>query len=187
MAPGVIHALVDYFAVAPEFIGCCASLLDGGDGADAARLLTVELTSSTSPIGEPGTPVVVATRADMAKLGPSLVKAGPGAYAIGTGDTGVAKAIACLGVLYGAIGVIGSRCMRIPHPDWKCGQSTSDGNKVMDSSIGSAFVERSNDVGLTAHEATTSTRQFPLLWLSVFGNATGGLALLSSLKLYCRR
>jgi hypothetical protein len=30
---------------------------------------------------------------------------------------------------------------------------------------------------------TRSTYQFPLLWLSVFGNATGGLALLSSSKL----
>ena len=39
------------------------------------------------------------------------------------------------------------------------------------------------NIGLPVDYVTRSTTQFPLLWISVFGNATGGLALLTSSKL----
>ena len=54
-------------------------------------------------------------------------------------------------------------------------------NNKPDESIKST--PNTHDVGLSASYVTSSTRQYPLLWLSVFGNATGGLALLSSSKL----
>lgn len=173
LAPGVIHALVDSFAVAPEYIG----LYSLPSGEEAASLL-VELTTlsdgsqviaTNSPIGEVGTPVVVATKADIAKCS-GLAICEPGVYVIGTGDTGVSKAMATLGILYGVVGAIGSRFMRIPHPDWR--PNNSIGEDKFDS----------NNVGLPAPVAI-NTRQFRLLWLSVFGYATGGLALLSSSKI----
>jgi hypothetical protein len=99
LAPGAIHALVDSFAVAPEYIG----LYSLPSGEEAASLL-VELTTlsdgsqviaTNSSIGEVGTPVVVATKADIAKCS-GLAVCEPGVYVIGTGDTGVSKAKDCL-------------------------------------------------------------------------------------------
>lgn len=191
LAPGIIHALVDSFAVAPQYIGLY-SLTSAAGGEEAASLL-VELTTlsdgsqviaATSPIGEPGTPVVVATKADIAKCS-GLALCEPGVYAIGTGDTGVSKAMATLGALYGVLGAVGSRFMQIPHPDWRPNNSVGDSNVrvgLTNNCHPDKEVRDSNDVGLPASYAI-STRQFQLLWLSVFGNATGGLALLSSSKL----
>ena len=209
LAPSAIHTLVDSFAVAPEYIGDC--LLTSG-GESASQQLLVELTTlsdgsqviaSDSPVGEPGTPVVVATEADIAKGSTSLdVSTGPGVYKIGTGDTGVAKAMASLGALYGGLGAVGSRFMQIPHPDWRPGQyqekttTTSavgndtlidDNKKDNESKAGvtstATNVVESNNIGLPASYVTMNTKQFPLLWFSIFGYATGGLALLSSSKL----
>lgn len=203
LAPGIIHALVDYFAVAPEYVGFFRppSMIGGCDddlAAMAVELATLPdgslVVASTSPIGTPGTPVVVATSTDIARCtDPALVASGPGAYAIGTGDAGVAKAMASMGALCGAIGAVGSRYMRIPHPDWKppgrCASDDEVGTTDRSTTVSvppsgsSSCDRRSDDVGLSASYVITGTRQFPLLWLSVFGNATGGLALLSSSKL----
>jgi len=204
LAPTLIHTLVDSMAVAPEFIGQCL-LTSGGSDADefvgnmtTTRPLMVELANLAdgsqviadhSPVGEPGRPVVVATEADLAKCS-GLISTGPGVYAIGTGDTGVAKAMSALGIFYGVLGAVGSRFMKIPHPHW----TVSSPSRMNDSSAGeNTTCENSDDSdglrkentnsGLPASYVTTNTTQFPLLWLAVFGNATGGLALLSSSKL----
>ena len=81
LAPGVIHALVECFAVAPEFVGCC---LGGGCGdvvvvvsasssSALAELSTMPdgslVVSPTSPIGVPGTYVVVATAGGHREVG----------------------------------------------------------------------------------------------------------------------
>ena len=193
LAPGVIHALVEHFAVAPEYVGpCCA--VGGGGLAECVELSTMPdgslAVSPTSPIGVPGTPVVVATAGDVSRSGPALLPSGPGAYALGTGDAGVSGAMASLGLACGAVGAAGSRFMRIPHPDWEPpgwrrtgdGGSSAPAPDRASSSSSSSSGERVRPdavVGLPASVAMRTT-QFPLLWLSVFGNATGGLALLSS-------
>lgn len=192
LSPSVIHALVDIFAVAPQYIGDCLLTSNGVDAQQLVELSTLsdgsQVIASNSPVGEPGTPVIVATEADVAKTS-GLVTTGSGVYAIGTGDTGVAKAMASLGVLYGVVGALGSRFMQIPHADWKPTQQIVNGkdehgNLVSSSkSIENETTESNNNVGLPASYVTTNTKQFPLLWFSVFGNATGGLALLSSSKL----
>ncbi|KAL9182040.1 hypothetical protein ACHAXT_012383 [Thalassiosira profunda] len=108
LAPGIIHSLMDTFAVAPDYIGDC--LLTAGVNATGPLVDLTTLPDGSqavapeSPVGEPGTQVVVATEADIAKSA-GLVSTGPGVYAVGTGDTGAAKAMASLGVLYGALGV----------------------------------------------------------------------------------
>jgi len=146
-----------------------------------------QVIATNSPIGEPGTPVVVATEADIAKSAGSAIATGPGVYAIGTGDTGIAKAIASLGVLSGVLGAIGSRFMQIPHPDWTPEQGGMGKDVIRrepsKSVVTKMAVVESNNTGLPASYVTTRTKQFPLLWFAVFGNATGGLALLSSSKL----
>lgn len=181
LAPSVIHTLLDHFALSPEFIGDCLLTIPDGVTKPIVELATLEdgsqVVASTSLVGEPGTPVVVATELDIAKG--SGISTGPGVYKIGTGDTGVAKAMASLGVMCGALGGISSLFMKIPHPDWKPDRATND------SSIGKEVndvANETNNIGLPASYVTTNTKQFPLLWLSVFGNATGGLALLSSSK-----
>ena len=98
LAPSVIHALVDSFAVSPHYIGDCL-LTSGGESATQSlvELTTLsdgsQVIATNSPVGEAGTPVVVATEADIAKISAGLVTTGPGVYEIGTGDTGVAKAV----------------------------------------------------------------------------------------------
>ena len=223
VAPSLIHGLVELMAVAPEFVGECC--LSSGGGVELTTLTDgSQVIASNSPLGQPGTPVVVATEADIAKCS-GFISTGPGVYAIGTGDTGVAKAMASLGVLYGVMGAVGSRFMKIPHPDWSPTTTTatatataqncnflveqrgnncnnqkdglastniSDKNKVNKKLIindetnynsNNNIIINDNNIGLPASYVTTNTTQFPLLWLSVFGNATGGLALLSSSKL----
>lgn len=162
-------------------------LTSGGAESSALVELTTlpdgsQVIAANSPVGEPGTPVVVATEADIAKSS-GLVTTGPGVYGIGTGDTGIAKAMATLGGLYGVVGALGSRFMRIPHGDWKPSIGDNTGEESKNDSAMSQRSSSSNNFGLPASYVTTSTKQFPLLWLSVFGNATGGLALLSSSKL----
>ena len=186
LAPSIIHSLIDYFATAPEFVGEC--VLTGGTAGECVELCTLgdgsQVIADTSPLGEPGTAVVVATEADIAKSSVGNMS-GAGVYAVGTGDTGVAKAMGTLGVLYGGLGALGSRYMMIPHAEWKPNQSA----RAMDSDSESkdSYDKDSNNndtnIGLPASYVTKNTVQFPLLWLSVFGNATGGLALLSSSKI----
>lgn len=182
IAPSIIHVLVDNFAVAPEYIGDCLLTCSDAVGEATAQLVDLDtlsdgsqVVSSTSPIGEAGTQVVVATEADVTKFSTDSMKSG--VYAIGAGDTGVSKAMATLGVFYGGLGALGSRFMQIPHPDWK----PENASVAQDGKENEAV--ESNNIGLPASYVTTNTRQFPLMWMSVFGNATGGLALLSSSKL----
>ena len=173
VAPAVIHSTVDYFAVAPEFIGpltdvTLATLADGS-----------QVVAENSPIGEPGQPVVVATEGDLAKS--HFIMTGPGVYALGSGDTGIAHAFGTLGVGYGIMGMLGSRFMSVPHADWTpSGRVNVTSNDAVDNGSSN---RNTNDIGLPTSYVTSSTRQFPLLWVSIFGNATGGLALLSSSKL----
>jgi MFS family permease len=173
IAPTIIHHTMDFFSVAPDFLGSLEDVIletlpDGS-----------QVVAQDSQVGTPGQAVVVATEADTAKH--SFVTTGPGVYALGTGNNGTSGAFATLGIGYGIMGALGSRFMSLPHPDW-----TPD--TMQDTSGRKGEEERKatnseNYIGLPVEYVTGSTRQFPLLWLTVFGNATGGLALLSSSKL----
>jgi MFS family permease len=194
LAPSLIHALVDWFAISPEFVGEC--VLTGGGVGECVELSVLgdgsQVVALNSPVGVPGTPVVVATEADIAKVVGTMGSEGPGVYAIGTGNTGVAKAMGTLGVVYGCLGAIGSRFMMIPHPEWspdqtrgtdKVATKNAQVNSTTNSGPSTNVEDSNNTLGLPASYVTTNTSQFPLLWLSVFGYATGGLALLSSSKI----
>jgi hypothetical protein len=79
--------------------------------------------------------------------------------------------------------------MMIPHAEWTPDQSsgTNSVERINDSNPDASAAKNGysdvNNIGLPASYVTTNTIQFPLLWMSVFGNATGGLALLSSSKI----
>lgn len=181
LAPAVIHSLLDLYAVTPSYIGPLAELSPGLSQNDCVLLETLkdgtQVVAEQSPVGEPGTPVVVATDSDLAKMHQETM--GPGAYVLGTGDTGTAKAMATLGVAYGALGMLGSRFMKMPHPLW-----TPEGPvKAPKDDNADAPAVNTNDIGLPLRYATYSTTQFPLLWVSIFGYASGGLALVTSSKL----
>lgn len=191
IAPVFIQSFLDLYAVAPDFIGPLAHLSNATTDSVATvatipvsdqqyvTLTTLsngtQVVADSSAVGATGQSVVVATQADLAKW--PHITTGPGAYALGTGDTGIAKAMASFGIMYGALGMLGSRFMSLPHPDW-----TPNGS-VMQTKDNAEKPVNTNDIGLPVSYVTGSTYQFPLLWLSVFGNATGGLALLSSSKL----
>jgi len=188
IAPGIIQKIVDYFAVAPEFIGTLADFAHGENLSAAnthVELITLpdgsQVIANSSPVGEPGRPVIVATELDVSKL-PNVTR-GPGVYALGTGDTGVSKALGSLGLAYGALGLLGSRFMMVPHPQWSLAPLDAKDRGEGVGKNTDIRINENNNFGLPASYVTTNTLQFPLLWLSVFGNATGGLALLSSSKL----
>mmetsp|Transcript_6742 Transcript_6742/g.9855 ORF Transcript_6742/g.9855 Transcript_6742/m.9855 type:complete len:729 (-) Transcript_6742:102-2288(-) len=194
LAPGLIQALVDCFAVAPDFVGplsdLSAATATGKDVANSFVELTTlpdgsQVVAETSMMGVPGQPVVVATETDVAKL--SYVHTGPGAYALGTGDTGAGKAFVSLGLIYGVLGVAGSRFMQIPDPVWvpdsmREEHHPEEASPDLEETMVKETSKTPNDVGLPASYVATNTVQFPLLWVSVLGNSTGGLALLSSSK-----
>jgi MFS family permease len=197
IAPAFIQSFMDVYAIAPDYIGPLADMSKSATAAAGSSYpndLYVTLTTlqdgtqvvaESSSMGETGQPVVVATAADLAQW--PHVSTGPGAYVLGTGDTGTAKAMASLGVVYGAVGMLGSRFMTVPHPDWTptgaVGKKEEILSKQEQMKEPNAVSVNTNDIGLPVSYVTRSTSQFPLLWLSVFGNATGGLALLSSSKL----
>ena len=202
IAPTLIQYFIDLYAVAPDFIGPLPELSTGLPLNEYVTLTTLndgtQVVADSSAVGRPGQPVVVATAGDVAKH--AYVSTGPGAYVLGTGDTGTAKAMGTLSAVYGALGMLGSRFMALPHPDWS---PESSGKPSQDKAVSDIEMnhtqtaneeqeeprapepklENVNNIGLPVDYVTTSTRQFPLLWLSVFGNATGGLALLTSSKL----
>jgi MFS family permease len=183
IAPTIIHSLIDMFAVAPEFVGPLAAMQGTGISSDQCVTLSTladgsQVISESSKLGTPGDAVVVATDSDVSKF--QNLETGSGVYKLGTGDTGVAPALATMGAVYGVMGVLGSRFMTIPHSDWTPNSAAS--KEETEDQIDDPASKR-NDVGLPASYVTSSTTQFPLLWLSVFGNATGGLGLLSSSKL----
>jgi hypothetical protein len=197
IAPAFIQSFLDLYAVAPDYIGPLAELSQATVSSyqlgqsDYVTLTTLQdgtqVVAENSALGQTGQPVVVATEADLAKW--SHISTGPGAYVLGTGDTGTAKAIGTLGIMYGALGMLGSRFMSLPHPDWTPTGPAAKKEEAVSTGITTAEREKDpkavnpNDIGLPVSYVTRSTYQFPLLWLSVFGNATGGLALLSSSKL----
>lgn len=185
IAPAMIHTAMEYFAVTPDFIGPLTS--SGGAVGDFVALTTLsdgsQVVADHSLMGTPGQPVVVATEGDINKF--HNIETGPGAYALGTGDTGAAKALWAMGSLYGCMGILGSRFMMLPNSNWTptgpVMEISNDESKRRN--LETSQSSNKNDIGLPSSYVTSSTTQYPLLWLSVFGNATGGLALLSSSKL----
>ena len=143
-----------------------------------------------------GQHVVVVTEGDISKVQHNI-ETGPGSYALGSGDTGAAKAFVAMRAMYGAMGLLGSRFMILPNSNWTPTGPVVEASKFEKDNDGdnsaastpptaagaAAAAANTNDIGLPASYVTSSTTQYPLLWLSVFGNATGGLALLSSSKL----
>lgn len=183
----MIDFALDFFFTAPEFIGTTAAMVDIEGNAvveECVKLQTLSDGSQTiaesSPVGNPGQEIIVATESDLARL--SSISTGPGVYDLNTGDTGTAKALASMGIFYGLLGSFGATNMRIPHPDWKPNTVSKADIEVEGKNQSK---EEDINYGLPASYVTTNTIQFLLLWLSVFffGNATGGLALLSSSKL----
>ena len=114
--------------------------------------------------------MIIAMDADINRL--SCASLVPGAYALGTGDNGTAKALGTLGICHGTLGALGSQFMIVSHPNW-----TPDGFKS-----GKDEISKKNPhyIGLPVSYVMHSTAQFPLLCLAIFGNATGGLALISA-------
>lgn len=94
-----------------------------------------------------------------------------GVYALGTGNSGAGGAFATLGCAYGLLGATAAQFTRLPPPAYAPEGFVADENSTAGTKIG------------LPRELAIKTPQFGLLWLTVFGNATGGLALLSSSKL----
>jgi hypothetical protein len=76
----------------------------------------LEVVADSSSIGIPGRHVFVATEADVTRM--SCVSSGKGAYALGTGDNGTAKAWGTLGVVNGMLGALVSRFVFVSNPTW---------------------------------------------------------------------
>lgn len=160
LAPMIIDAAVSCFFLAPTLIGSVA------DVALTTLPNGAQVIAQGSLLGTPGMDVVVATASDAGRVGLK-----EGVYALGTGDSGVARAALSLGALYGAVGITAARFTKLPVDGWKPKGFEPDQTSTAGTQI-----------GLTV-EQTMRTPQFALLWLTVFGNAVGGVALISSSKL----
>ena len=157
LAPGFIDTAITFHQHLPTFVGA----------ASAVDLSTLADGSQAVASGEwQGSRAVVATAADLAKSG--FASAPAGVYLLGSGSSGLAGGMATVGVGLGALGALGASNMTLPPAQWQ--------------PAGFAAGDATADSGATAATAT-ATRQFPLLWTTVFGFATGGLALISSSKL----
>ncbi|GMH57002.1 hypothetical protein TrST_g9706 [Triparma strigata] len=156
IAPPMIDYFTNMFFEAPDYLGAAADL----------ALMTLDDGSQVLAT-DPDTQVIVATATDAAKVGLD-----EGVYAVGTGDSGAAGAFASLACLYGGVGLVSSQFMRAPPDGWM-----PEGYKVAEDNLTGG-----TDIGLPV-DVAVKTPQFPLLWLTVFGNAVGGLALISSSKM----
>lgn len=161
IAPPIIEGATNYFFEAPNYLGdvnvlkaCIETLADGS--------------LSFSPEGAESAKQVVIATAQEASRYPGLSE---GVYEVGTGNSGASKALVALGVAYGAIGGLAAQFTRAPPPGWVPEGFTADQTSTAGSQIG------------LPEPAAIRTAQFPLLWMTIFGNATGGLALISASKL----
>ncbi|CAD7945556.1 unnamed protein product [Amoebophrya sp. A120] len=108
-----------------------------------------------------------------------------GYYLVGTGDTGAAGAFLCLAGLYGTLMLTGASLLRTPPANWsqtvlqKYEKSTSGYAQAADGKKRLQLQEQSTQGVVTPQEAL-NTPQFAYLWLTICGNACGGMALLST-------
>jgi MFS family permease len=175
LAPPLIDAFTSLFFVAPTYLGaaCDVALRTLEDGTQVLA-------------SDPSTQVVVATAQDLAKLPVTTTGTGSqatplpalqaGVYQVGTGDSGAAGAFASLACVYGAAGLVSSQFMRKPADGW-----LPEGYKPNATTTTTTSTATTSDLSVPAAVAVR-TPQFPLLWMTVFGNAVGGLALISSSK-----
>lgn len=155
LAPSLIDTAVSMSFVAPTYLGAVADVA------------VQTLPDGTQVLAESANQaVVVATEKDAATVGLK-----EGIYALGTGNSGAASAFMMLGALYSTVGVTASCFTKLPPDGWTPKGFVPDQKSTAGTQI-----------GLTVKQAMT-TRQFYLLWMTVFGNACGGLALISSSKL----
>ena len=63
---------------------------------------------------------MVATKADLSKLSYNLQE---GVYLVGSGNTGAAYALSCMGVFYTTILLASAFSIRYPHAEYKAPQS----------------------------------------------------------------
>lgn len=126
-----------------------------------------------------------ATPADLASLPAQLEPLLEGYYVVGTGDSGAAAALLSLAALYSVTMTVGSFGMRVPSPNWQAAMERKLETEAQKS--GNGALARKNSMRSPAGYAVTdaaalSTVQFYLIWTVIFGNACGGMALLSSAK-----
>ncbi len=209
VGPLLIGGGLEHFFVAPELLGSqqLIDVVTQSDGTQVVDYAALTAASSGDPAGDGGDfrEVVVATAADASRRG---VESGAGVYLAGSGDSGAAGAFAALGAAYGAAGLAASRLICLPQEGWepaapaassqkkeeegnegeiegavamKQQQQQQDGGAGAGAAPGAKRTLSAGE-GVTA-EVATGTVQFPLLWMTVFGYATGGLALISSAKL----
>ena len=154
LAPPIIDYFTQLHFVAPELLGL------------AGQVALDTLADGSQVLAGTDTQVVVATAADAARVGLT-----EGVYAVGTGDSGAAGAMASLGLLYGGVGLAAAQFMKTPPSGW-----VPRGYEVDQTSTAGTLVGVPLPVAMY-------TPQFALLWMVVFGNAVGGMAIISSSKM----
>lgn len=117
---------------------------------------------------------IVAKTNDIATAGmpgEAAAQLSEGYYLIGTGDTGCAIALATLGTVYGTSMLLGGWLMRAPPDGW-----TPKGWVPAVSSTSGL------SAGSVSASAAMRTPQFYLMWLTLAGSCSAGVAVISSAK-----
>ena len=154
-----VQYLMKYFAQVPDYMGPSGSTL--------TKIVDGKLFAS---LDGKLIEVVQAGAAELAKLPPGFSE---GLYAVGTGSTGAAEALAVMGAGYMAVILASSLAMKTPHPSYvpagmvkASGSTTPSAAVIADVSVDDAM----------------KTPQFYLLGTTFFCVATGGMGLLSVAK-----
>ncbi len=163
----IYQSLMQKFAQLPDYLGPAENfvtkIMDGKLYADVNGQL-VE--------------VVQAGAAELAKIPFTLSE---GLYVVGTGNTGAAAALATMGAAYFSIIAASSFLIKNPHPsyvpDTTLAPAASSPN--LESKQPSATIVKGPDMTV---EEVMKTSQFPLLGLTFFCLASGGMGLFSVAK-----
>lgn len=155
-----VQYLMKHFAKVPEYLGPSSSTI--------TQIVDGKLFAS---LDGKLIEVVQAGAAELAKLPPGFSE---GFYAVGTGSTGAAEALAVMGAGYMAVILASSLAMKTPHPSYvPQGMVPATGSGPSTSAVAIA------DVSV---DDAMKTPQFYLLGTTFFCVATGGMGLLSVAK-----
>jgi len=152
-----VQYIMKMFAKAPTYIG---------DGSTVTSIVDGKIFASVN-----GSLVeaVFAGTAELAKLPAGFSE---GFYAVGTGSSGAAEALACMGAGYLGVILASSLAIKNPHPSY-----VPEGYVPPGAGAGSAVVVPNMET-----EAVMKTPQFYLLGTTFFCIASGGMGMLSVAK-----
>ena len=161
---------------------------------DQIKTFTTETGSRVAEVSGELREIVVATAADISKLGLDTLDLQEGVYLVGTGSSGAAETFVTLGCTYFSTMLLASFLYRVPKDGWKPDgwqppSQIEDKNITKTDAIDGSDKEDNttnrNTLITTANvdiNQSLKTPQFYLLWTNLFCNVSAGIGVLGVAK-----